>query len=536
MVTAGEAELRKAFIDEKVAMVIAGTDDMDINISAVDGGRGSAALQTVLPVIAPVPGAFGPEPLSFCFTGRIAVIPGYIRDAVRRLLIWEYYTAATWAGGTIEREYSFLALQKKEKVPTAYAARFPGAPAVAYMPAAWSGVMTSVMAKSAPMPPDQGFEELARLLVPELRGVLLKGDDPAAALARAQDAYDEGIMLKTRRSAPGWVALGYGVLALFLVALAWGLLSLVRSLRDEWRQYAGTPAQRVTPHIWGMVLTLFLPAALLAIVFGLLPFLFGIKMSLSSHVLREGGTLTGLGNFTEVIVSPLTHQAALNTVFMVAISFFLCFLLPIALALVLAEFPFGKLAIRTAYFLPAVASAVVVTVAWQKMYDFGGPFNDAMAFLGVAPRKWLADQGWAMVALVFAQAWFVIGVNGLIYTAGLSMIPESFYEEAELSGAGLLERFKVVTYPFLRPLLGVSLVGWLLSVVRTAEHVFLMTGGGPANATYVLGLDIFNQAYVNVRFGFAMAEVWLLVSVILVLSIYQVRAVRTGQIRMLGGV
>jgi len=534
MVTADEAELRKAFVDDKVAMIIAGTDDMDINIQGVDGGRGNSALQTVLPVIAPVPGAFGPEPLAFCFGGRIAVVPGYISDAVRRMLVWEYSTAATWAGGAIEREYAFLALQRKEKVPTAYSARFPGAPAVAYMPAAWSGVMASVMAKSAPMPPDQGFEDLAAMLAPELRGVLLKGDEPAAALARAQGAYDEGVRLKTRRSVPGWLAVGYGVLALFVAVLAWGLLSLIRSLRDEWRQYANTPTQRMNTHVWGMVLGLFLPAVLLAVLFGLLPFLFGIKMSLSSHVLRAGGTFAGLSNFTEVIVSPLTHHAAMNTVLMVVVSFFLCFLVPVALALVLAGFPFWKLPIRTAYFLPAVASAVVVTVAWQKMYDFGGPFNDVMSFLGVAPRKWLAEERWAMVALVFAQAWSVIGVNSLIYTAGLSMIPESFYEEAELSGAGLVERFKVVTYPFLRPLIGVSLVGWLLSVVRTAEHVFLMTGGGPNRATYVLGLDIFNQAYVNVRFGFAMAEVWLLVSVILALSIYQVRAVRTGQIRMLG--
>jgi ABC-type sugar transport system permease subunit len=114
------------------------------------------------------------------------------------------------------------------------------------------------------------------------------------------------------------------------------------------------------------------------------------------------------------------------------------------------------------------------------------------------------------------------------------MIPESYYEEAELSGAGLVERFKAVTLPFLKPLLGISLVGWLLSVVRTAEHVFLLTGGGPNGATHVIGLDIFDQAYVNVRFGYAMAEVWLLVSVIMVLSIYQVRAVRAGQIRMMG--
>jgi ABC-type sugar transport system permease subunit len=151
------------------------------------------------------------------------------------------------------------------------------------------------------------------------------------------------------------------------------------------------------------------------------------------------------------------------------------------------------------------------------------------------PRNWLGETDTAMFAVVMSQAWSTLGVSGLIYLAGLSSIPEELYEESELAGAGLLDRFLAVTWPHIKPLAGIGLVGWFVSAARATEHVFLMTGGGPGGATYIVGLDIFTQAYVNIRFGYAMAEVWLMAAVILAFSIYQMRAVRRGQISLLEG-
>src|SRR5678809_1236068 len=151
-------------------------------------------------------------------------------------------------------------------------------------------------------------------------------------------------------------------------------------------------------------------------------------MSLFEHVLRGGGGFVGVRNYLDVVVNPLTHLVVGNTIEFILLSFILSFLAPLMLALVLSSIPFAKLLIRSAFFLPAVASAVVVSVLWQQMYDFGGPFNSLMQMLGFAPRKWLAEPSVAMFAVVLPMAWATLGVSGLTYLAGLSAIPEALYE------------------------------------------------------------------------------------------------------------
>jgi len=119
-----------------------------------------------------------------------------------------------------------------------------------------------------------------------------------------------------------------------------------------------------------------------------------------------------------------------------------------------------------------------------------------------------------------------------VYLAGLSTIPEPLFEEAEMAGAGLADRWSMILWPHLKPLIGISFVGWLLATARTSEHVLLLTAGGPEGSTHVIGLDIFRRAYVDIHYGSAMAEVWVLVSLILILAIFQMRAIREGQLKV----
>jgi multiple sugar transport system permease protein len=248
--------------------------------------------------------------------------------------------------------------------------------------------------------------------------------------------------------------------------------------------------------------------------------------------MRDGGKFAGLRNYYDVLINPLTQTMLVNTVRYLGWSFLLGFVAPLLLALILSGLRRLQLVARTLFFLPAVANAVVIALLWEQLYSTSGFMNALLGLLGIGPVKWLEEPGWAMFATVLAQSWSTLGVAGLIYLAGLSTIPESLYEEAELSGANLAERFRTVTWPHLKPLVGISFVGWLLTTARTSEHVLLLTAGGPGRSTYVLGLDIFNQAYVKIQFGYAMAEVWLLVALILVLALYQMRAVREGQLRV----
>ncbi len=524
--------LRRDFVAGKLGLAAIGAWDLDDRL----GGDGNAQINfspivTVRPLLGAIPGAAAGSVVSVVQRAMVGVIPSWQRDSVRRDLSFAFYAEATDCGSSIESEWLSLPARPGLFVPARYAFTSPKHPAVAPLPAHWPEAFGRVARTGRPVPPDPEWEVLAGILGGRLARVMQGSLAPAQALDEAQAEFEEVAHLKSRRESGAWTAAAWGLLAAFAVAMGYGLWRLVAALREEVATLRSAPSEAMTGR-WGFALTLFAPAVLLAALFGAIPLFLGFKMSLFDHVMRDGGGFVGLQNYLDVIVHPRTGRVAVNTVFYLALSFVLGFIAPLVLAVVLSSLRVGALIVRSAFFLPAVASAVVVAILWQQMFDFGGPFNSLMGALGFAERKWLSETSTAMFAVVLPTAWATLGVGGLTYLAGLSAIPESLYEEAELSGAGLGERLRHVTWPHLQPLILINLVGWLITAVRTAEQVFLLTSGGPQEATYIVGLDIFNQAYVNIRFGYAMAEVWLLVAMILILSIYQMRAVRTGQVRV----
>lgn len=524
--------LRRDFSTGKLGMVLTGMWDMDDRLGGDLAAQQTASpLQLVRPHLGPIPGTSAGAVLGVVQRAIVCVIPSWQRDVVRRDLSFAFYSEASDCGSGIENEWLAQPPRPGLWVPTKYLLTSPAHPSMSALPSHWSRVIRRVADASRPVPPDPEWEALAAILGGRLAEVLRGGLTPAQALEQAETQFEETAHLKTRRESGVWTAVAWGVLAAFAAAMGYGLWRLVAVLREEIATLRMAPADAMTGR-WAIALTLFLPAIVLAAVFGVIPLFLGLKMSLYDHVLRDGGTFIGARHYLDVIVHPRTARVAMNTAFYLALSFVLGFIAPLVLAVVLSSLRVGAWIVRTAFFLPAVASAVVVAILWQQMFEIGGPFNAFVGLLGFGERRWLAEPSTAMLGVVLASAWSTLGVSGLTYLAGLSAIPDSLYEEAELSGAGLMERLQHVTWPHLQPLILINLVGWLITSVRTAEQVFLLTGGGPAEATYIVGLDIFNQAYVSIRFGYAMAEVWLLVALILILSIYQMRAVRTGQVRV----
>ncbi len=533
MLAEDDEKLRQAFVEGRTVFALISSRDMDVELfDPGTRGKGLFALQPVKPCLAPVPGAFSPEPVAYSVGGHCAVISSHVRNSLRRDLIWNFYIAATRVSNNVDRSWLDLAMERKELVASSFIMRYPEHPAVRYLPQAWSHAFRASTADAAAMPPDSEFERLAEMLAPRLAEVIWEGSDPEKAMAQVQYEFENTMHNKFRKDSIKWAAVGWAILAIMVGILVFGLVKLVATLRDEMRQFGKGPAESMTPIRILSAFVLFIPALGLAIVFGIVPLLNGLRMSFFANVLRDGGTFVALKNYINVAIDPNTHLAVSNTLYYLVLSFLMAFLAPLILALVLSNFPRGKFLIRSAFFLPAVASAVVVAIVWQQMYDLGGPFNDMATLLGFASRNWLEDPAVAMFGVVLAQSWCTLGVSGLTYLAGLTTVPEEYYEDAEIMGAGLMDRFQHVTIPHIWPLIGINFVGWLVATTRTAEHVFLMTGGGPDRTTHVIGLEIFNQAFVNIRFGYAMAEVWLLVAIVLIFSIYQMRAIRSGQLKV----
>jgi multiple sugar transport system permease protein len=271
-----------------------------------------------------------------------------------------------------------------------------------------------------------------------------------------------------------------------------------------------------------------LPAVLSVLVWSYFPLVRGLALAFQDYRIVAGARYAGLDNFIDVALSPTfwigLGTAAQFTVYSLLIGFFL----PIILAIMLSEIPHGTVVYRTLYYLPAMTASLVTMFVWKWIEDSGptGLFNTALGHVGIAPQSWLGDPKWAMLAVVVPQVWASAGPGCIIYLAALKAIPQEMYEAADLDGAGILVKVRHLTIPTLWPLMLINLVGATIGSFKATEAMFVMTGGGPLYATHTIGLDIFYNAFVYLKFGFATAEAWIMGSLLIGFTLFQLRMMR----------
>jgi multiple sugar transport system permease protein len=194
-----------------------------------------------------------------------------------------------------------------------------------------------------------------------------------------------------------------------------------------------------------------------------------------------------------------------------------------------------KTAFRAVYFLPVVTSSVGVAMMWGWLYDpQRGLFNAMIRTLGGTPVAWLSDPrasvlgvSVAMWAVIGAYLWQDFGYNLVIFIAALQGIPKEFKEAALIDGANFWQVFTRITIPLLRPTLLFVCVMTMLSSFQVFDVIQVMTNGGPNNQTRVLVLDIYDNAFRYQRMGWAAAVAFVLVLVVMIVTIVQMRVLRT---------
>jgi multiple sugar transport system permease protein len=179
---------------------------------------------------------------------------------------------------------------------------------------------------------------------------------------------------------------------------------------------------------------------------------------------------------------------------------------------------------RTAFYLPGVVASVAVAVLWQWILNPRfGPFNQFLALFGLHGPQWFSDPGYALWALIIMSGWSV-GGEMLIFLAGLKGIPQILYEAAEIDGAGPLQRFRKITIPMLSPTIFFNLVMAVIGSFQTFDSAFVISTarggaiGSPLKSTLFYMLYLYDQAFSNLRMGFAAAMAWLLFAVILIVT------------------
>lgn len=357
--------------------------------------------------------------------------------------------------------------------------------------------------------------------------------DCAAALRSITEDANRGLMFQSdlgdvERARPfARVILGV-VLACSIIAgwLVWRSGRRRRaSLPPE--PVAGAPRRRLAP--W-----LFLaPAVLSILVWSYYPLFRGAFMAFQDYRIVGSAKWVGLDNFIRVATDPGFWAAWLRTFQYVATTLLLGFLTPIFLALMLCEIPRGKIVFRFLYFLPHLTSALVVTLLWKLMFDptENGLLNQLLASVGVSPRAWLLDPAWAMTCCILPGAWAGAGISSLIYIAAIESLPRDYYEAAAIDGAGFFARFRHVTFPQIAPLMVINFVGAFIAAFQGMGSIFLLTFGGPGDATQVLSLQIWKEAYNNLRFSTATTMAWFLGVALIGFTYLQIRLLRRVEFR-----
>lgn len=329
--------------------------------------------------------------------------------------------------------------------------------------------------------------------------------------------------------------------AIIAVGLGMGSFFVVRALRNTARAWASRGDRSVDagsrlPLRTHLSAWAFMAPALLSIsVWAYFPLLRGMLMAFQEYRILGGSKWVGLDNFIEAIGQDTFRIGLMNSVYFTLWLLGLGFVLPIILALLLNEIPKGKVFFRVLYYLPAVTTSVVVAMLWKQFWDPAptGLANSLLGFFGVTPQKWLQDPNLAMFAVVLPLVWAGAGPGSIIYLAALQSIPDEMYEAADLDGAGFFTKIIRITIPTLMPLIIINLVGATIGAFKIMEPILVQTGGGPDNRTYTIGLEVWYNAFLYLKFGYATAAALLMGLLLIGLTIYQLRVLRN--VRFSGG-
>lgn len=319
---------------------------------------------------------------------------------------------------------------------------------------------------------------------------------------------------------------GRVVFSLGILLVAALVVRMVRELRSV----AGTAARRTAKRrVRPLVPWLFmLPALLSILVWGYVPLARGSIMAFLDYKVVGQSVWLGLDNFIEAFTRPTFWQSVRNTLVYVTMSLGIGFVIPIILAIMVTEVPRGKVVFRTIYYLPAAMSALVVMFLWRWFYEPTpeGLLNSAIGFFGMPAQKWLGDPRLAMFCVIVPAIWGAAGPASLIYQAALKTVSDEQYEAADLDGAGILRKVWTITLPTIKPLIIINFVGAFIGAFKAMQNIFVMTGGGPARATHTIGMEIFFNAYLFLNFGYATAVAWILGSLLIGFTLYQLRILK----------
>lgn len=283
---------------------------------------------------------------------------------------------------------------------------------------------------------------------------------------------------------------------------------------------------------WQTDLILAGPAALAVTLFIFLPVALVFVLAFTDYQFgAKSANWIGIENFRELFGSRLGRKAIINTLIysaiVIPVSVGLGLLVAIALHRVARTLPRIANLLKAVYFLPVAATLVAMAVSWQMlMHPTLGLFNAWLSDYGIAPQSWLTDRGLVLYSLAAIGVWQAVGYNMVLFLAGLSAIPDTLYDAAEVDGAmGGWTRFWLVTWPMLGPTTLFVLIVTAANAFRVFETVATLTGGGPAFASDTIVYALYREGFVYFKAGYASAITVIFFVALLLLTALQIAVI-----------
>ncbi|GLY28992.1 sugar ABC transporter permease [Kineosporia sp. NBRC 101731] len=279
---------------------------------------------------------------------------------------------------------------------------------------------------------------------------------------------------------------------------------------------------------WGFCL----PFVLVFGIFMLVPLLGSFGMSFTDFTARDirspfAVNFVGIDQYTALFSDPRFRQAMLVTGLFVVVGIPLTMTVALGLALALNSGSGRVVSLfRVGFYAPVVTSIVAVSVVWRYILQPEGLANQALSLIGIQGPDWLNDSTWALPSLILMAVWRNVGTLMIIFLAGLQAVPHDVHEAAMMDGAGGFRRLISVTLPLLRPTLLLGAVLISVGYLQFFEEAFVMTKGGPLDATLSVAYYTYQQFGFG-EYGLASAASYVLFLVIALVSLVQFRLLRS---------
>lgn len=283
------------------------------------------------------------------------------------------------------------------------------------------------------------------------------------------------------------------------------------------------PAWRRRDRWWGWFFVA--PQTIGMVVFVMIPFALTIALSFGKWSGLGPIRWIGLDNYADQLTDPIFLRSIINTFIIALIT------VPVGLgAAIVVATVLEKLRTRALYlvmfFAPVVTSSIAVAMIWQQMLRADGLISEALASMfGITPPDWLGDPRLALLAVCMVAIWSSLGLNVVIFLAGLKNIPPSVLEAATVDGAGPVSQFFRIKMPLISPVIFYSTIVAVISSFQTFDIVYVLTNdAGPDNATRTMVYHIYDVGYRSAKFGVASAASVILLLITLVVTMIQLAA------------